>query len=148
MTAERNFEGAHEVAAGRIEELRRLEAAERALAEALATYFRGRAGGAAQLHLAERYRAHAALLAARIHELGGELDVDSDDVWIMGDPREPKTILYAVQAAQRTYHDHLLDLDPQTMHLVRDRILPDHDAVLAALTGDAGYEAGFSREDG
>jgi hypothetical protein len=84
---------------------------------------------------------HSRLLAQRIHAMGGPTDVDPDEIWILGDPRELKTIVYAEQAAQRTYHDHIGDLDPETMGLVRERILPDLEAILEALTGEGGLMA-------
>src|SRR6478609_7722511 len=105
--------------AGRIEELRRLEAAERALADAFVAFARSSEGGARLLHLAERRWRLAERLAERIVALGGEPQVDPDDIWIIGKPDELATIIYAEQSAQRTYHDHLLDLDPETMALVR-----------------------------
>ncbi len=147
MDEERKDEGSPELVAGRTEELRRLEACERALAEALTAYARCCEGGAGLLHWADRHREAAALLADRITAMGGNVAVDADEAWIMGDPRELKTILYAEQAALRTFHDHLLDMDPETMRLVRDRILPAHEDVLAALTGERGYMA-QSREYG
>ncbi|HEX8953984.1 MAG TPA: hypothetical protein VF997_23550 [Polyangia bacterium] len=90
------------------------------------------------MHLAERHREIAALLGARIVALGGQPDSEPDDAWIIGRPDELETIVYAEQAAQRTYHDHLLDLDPETMLLVRDRVLPAHEDTLEALTGERG----------
>src|SRR4051812_27711864 len=138
LTAERKGEGMPGLVAGRIEELRRLEAAERALADAFVAYARAAEGGAQLLHLAERRWRIAELLAARITALGGQPEVDADDIWIIGAPDKLETIIYAEQAAQRTYHDHLLDLDPETMALVRDRILPEHEDTLEALTGERG----------
>ncbi|MCU1281945.1 MAG: hypothetical protein JWM53_5491 [bacterium] len=123
---------------GRIEELRRLEAAERALAIAFLAYTRAAVGGAQLLHLASRHEDCAALLAERIVALGGTTDVDPDDQWIIGPPEHLATIVYAEQAAQRTYHDHLLDMDPETMRMVRDRILPQHEDTLELLTGERG----------
>jgi hypothetical protein len=141
VDTERKDEGSQELAAGRIEELRRLEAAERALADALLTYARACEGGSKLLHFAERHREHSRLLAERIRAMGGPVDVDPDDAWIMGDPRDIKTISFAEQAALRTYHDHMIDMDPETQRLVRDRILPDHEDILEVLTGERGYMA-------
>ena len=138
MTAERKGEGMPGLVAGRIEELRRLEASERALAGAFVAYARTSEGGSRLLHLSERHREIAELLAARIDALGGESSVDADDLWIIGPPEKLETILYAEQAAQRTYHDHLLDMDPETRALVRGRILPDHEDTLEALASERG----------
>jgi hypothetical protein len=138
LTAERKDEGAHGLVAGRVEELKRLEACERALAQAFVAYARAAEGGAALLHLGERHLHDAELLAGRIVALGGRPDVEPDDLWIIGDPAKLDTIIYAEQAAQRTYHDHLLDMDPETMALVRDRILPAHEDTLALVTGERG----------
>jgi hypothetical protein len=138
LSAERKGEGMPGLAAGRIEELRRLEAAERALADAFVAYARAAEGGGRLLHLSERHRRSAELLAGRIVALGGQPDIEPDDIWIIGPPDKLETIVYAEQAAQRTYHDHLLDMDPETMALVRDRILPEHEDTLALLTGERG----------
>jgi hypothetical protein len=138
LNKERKGEGPPELVAGRVEELRRLEASERALAEALVAYARQAEGGGRVLHLAERHRQIGELLAARIVALGGAPDVDPDDNWIIGAPEKIETIIYAEQAAQRTYHDHLVDLDTETMRLVRDRILPEHEDTLELLTGERG----------
>lgn len=140
LNEERKGEGAREVVAGRVAELRKLEAAERALADALCAFARSAAGGGQMLHLAERHFELAALLGQRIVALGGKPEADPDDQWIIGRPEELDTIVYAEQAAVRTYHDHLLDLDPETMHLVRDRILPAHEDTLEALTGERSVE--------
>ena len=140
MYEERKDEGAREVVAGRVAELRKLEAAERALADALCTYARAAPGGGQVLHLAERHFELAALLAKRIAALGGEPQVEADDQWILGAPEKLTTIVFAEEAAIRTYHDHLLDLDPETMLLVRDRILPAHADALEALTGSRSVE--------
>lgn len=133
-------EGAREVVVGRVAELRKLEAAERALADALCAYARAAPGGGQVLHLSERHVGLAALLAKRIAALGGEPQSDADDQWIIGPPEKLATIVFAEEAAIRTYHDHLLDLDPETMLLVRDRILPAHADALEALTGARSVE--------
>jgi hypothetical protein len=134
VTDERNDQGARGLVAGRVEELKGLEASERGLAEAFVAFARAATGGGRMLHLAERHRSIAELLAERIVSLGGEPDPYPDDLWIIGPTDEIETILYAEQAALRTYHDHLLDFDGETMRLVRDRILPDHDNTLELLT--------------
>jgi hypothetical protein len=136
LDEERKARGAPDLAAGRVEELRRLEAAERALADALLTYARAAPGGGQLLHLGERHVQIAKLLADRIVSLGGSPRVDADDQWLIGPPQARETIVFAEQAAQRTYHDHLLDMDPDTMVLIRDRVLPAHEATLQALTGE------------
>jgi hypothetical protein len=96
------------------------------------------------LHLAERHRRIAALLAERIVALGGVPDVDPDDQWILGPTHEYRTIRYAEESALRTYHDHLPDFDPETMRLVRDRILVEHEDTLALLTGERGISQPFA----
>jgi hypothetical protein len=126
------------VVAGRIAELRRLEACERGLADAYAVYGR-RARDPRWVTLRERHLAHAAILALRVRELGGAPAGDSDDEWIMGTARELSTIVFAEHAALRTYHDHLLDLDPESMTLVRERILPSHERTLGELTGEQDF---------
>ncbi len=136
MYGERKDEGAPEVVVGRVAELRKLEAAERALADALCAYARSAPGGGQMLHLAERHWQLAGLLGERVQALGGAPEVDPDDQWLIGRPEELETILFAEQAALRTFHDHLIDLDPETMVLVRDRVLPTHEETLAALTGE------------
>jgi hypothetical protein len=134
VSDERNGEGTRGLVAGRVEELKRLEASERGLAEAFVAFARAATGGGRMLHLAERHRSIAERLADRIVALGGQPDPYSDDLWIMGPTDEIETILYAEQAALRTYHDHLLDFDGDTMRLLRDRILPEHEETLALLT--------------
>ncbi len=133
MIGERKNEGAPGLVTGRIEELRHLEAAERGLAKAFGEYTRAAGHDGRLLHLAEQHRRTADLLARRLGELGGEAYADPDDQWILGPTDRLETILFAEQSARRTYHDHLLDLDPDTMHLVRERILPVHDETLALL---------------
>ncbi len=140
LNEERKGGGARDLLAGRVEELRRLEASERALADAFCAYARSAPGGGQLLHLAERHTNIAALLAERIVALGGRPEVEPDDIWIIGPPEERQTIVFAEQAAQRTYHDHLLDLDPETMTLVRERVLPAHEDALQALTGERTVE--------
>jgi len=122
--------------AGRVEELRRLEAAERALGDAFADYARATTGGARLLYIAERHHRHAELLAERIRQLGGRPEVDPDDVWILGPTRDLQTLINAERQAHRTFHDHLVDLDPETRQLVRNRILPEHEQTLDELTGE------------
>ena len=118
---------------GRIEELRRLEAAERGLTRAFVQFARAAGSDGRLLHLAEQHRRTAELLAERLTELGGETDLDADDQWIVGPTDRLDTILFAEESARRTYHDHLFDLDPETMRLVRERILPVHEETLAIL---------------
>lgn len=138
MNEDWKAEGAHGVVTGRLEELRRLEAAERALADAFVAYARAAEGGSQLLHLSERHRQIAQLLADRIVALGGSPDVYPDDQWLIGAPEKLETIVYAEQAAQRTYHDHLLDMDPDTQKIVRDHVLPAHESTLELLTGEGG----------
>ena len=136
MYEERKEEGAPEVVTGRVAELRKLEAAERALADALCAYARSAPGGGQMFRLAERHRELATLLGERVKVLGGVPEVEPDDQWLIGKPEELETILFAVEAALRTFHDHLIDLDHETMVMVRDRVLPTHEETLAALTGE------------
>jgi hypothetical protein len=138
LSDERKDEGVRGLVAGRVEELKRLEASERALAEAFVAFAQAAEGGGRMLHLAERHRQIAALLAERIVALGGAPDLYADDLWIIGPPHELATIVYAEKSAQRTYHDHLLDFDHDTMLLMRDRILPEHERTLELLTGEPG----------
>ena len=136
METEEKPEGARMVVAGRVEELRLFEACERALARAYAEHARQAVGGARFFYLTERRRRDAELLAARILELGGDARVEPDDLWIMGPTDELGTLLFAEHQAVRTYRDHLLDLDPESMMLVRDHILPHHERTLEELTGE------------
>jgi hypothetical protein len=136
MTRQEHFRRPSRAVAGRIEELRRLEACERGLIEAYAAYGRQARGDTRWVSLRERNLGHAALLARRIRELGGALREDSDDEWIVGSPRALATLVEAEHKARRTYHDHLTDLDPETMALVRERILPAHEQTLAQLLGE------------
>jgi hypothetical protein len=129
------------VVTGRVEELRHLEACERALADAFTEYANSIRGGTRYLNVAENLRRHAVLVATRIIELGGRPEIEPDDQWILGPTDELGTLVLAEEMAQRTYHDHLLDFDPITMQLVRDRILPDHEAALELLTGEGGLMA-------
>jgi hypothetical protein len=145
---ERKDEGMPGLVAGRLEELKRLEAAERGLVEAFVDFARSAEIGGRLLYLAERHRQIAALLAERIVALGGEPDLYADDAWIIGPTDELDTIVYAEEAAQRTYHDHLVDFDPVTMRLVRDRVLPEHESTLELLTGERGLMQPHRAEQG
>jgi hypothetical protein len=128
-----------ELTAGRVEELRRLEALERGLAQALTDYARSLTGGGALLHLAARSQRHAVLLAQRISALGGHPHIDPDDLWIVGLADRKQNVIFAVETALRTYHDHLLDFDLDTRVVVRHQILPDHEDTLARLSGESGW---------
>jgi hypothetical protein len=130
-------EGAPGLVTGRIEELRRLEAAERALAQAFVEFTRATRHDGQLLHLAEQHRRTSELLAERLTQLGGEAYADPDDQWIVGPTDRLDTIVFAEESARRTYHDHLLDLDPDTMRLVRERVLPVHEETLALLEPQA-----------
>ncbi len=124
------------VGRGRVEELKRLEAGERALADAWRDYAQSAPERWAACHMAERHRQHALTLAWRLLALDSEPNDSSDDEWINGPRGELQTLLDAEQAARLTYHDHLGDFDPRTCELIRERILPDHEALLAELVGD------------
>lgn len=136
LDGERKHEGSHELVAGRIAELRHLEAGERGLAEAYNAYAHHADGATRFLGIAGRHLEHAALLAGRIEELGGHPALDGEDYWILHPPTSLAALIEAENAAHRGYHDHLLDLDPETMRLVRDRILAEHEDTLAQLTGE------------
>ena len=136
MEAEGKPEGARWVVTVRTEELRLFEACERALAGAYAEYARAAVGGARFLHVVDRHRRHAERLAARIAQLGGDPRVEPDDLWIMGPTDELATLVLAEHQAERTYRDHLLDFDPESMMMVRDQILPEHERTLEELTGE------------
>ena len=129
-------EFAQVVGRGRCEELKRLEASERALADAWHAYAQSAPERWAACHLAERHRQHALTLAWRLMALGDEPNYDLDDEWIQGPRNTLRTLLNAEQAARLTYHDHMGDFDARTCELIRERILPDHEAVLAELAGD------------
>jgi hypothetical protein len=138
MASQGNSERPQMVVSGRILELKRLQACERALGEAFTTFARERPGGARCLEFAVRHREHARLLGVRIAELGGSQasqDV-SDDEWLMGPPDQLSTLVYAEHMALRTYHDHLQDLDPASLVLVREHILPGHERTLQELVGE------------
>jgi hypothetical protein len=137
MGSYENFERPHAVVSGRIVELQRLEACERGLADAYCTYAHGFRGAPTPwLTLAERHRSHACILAARVRELGGAALDESDDEWVMGDAHQLRTLIFAEQIALRTYHDHLLDLDQETIALLRESILPSQEEILATLVGE------------
>jgi hypothetical protein len=136
-------ESAHVVGRGRIEELKRLEASERALADAWTTYSRSAPERWVACTLAERHRQHALALAWRLMALGDEPSYAVDDEWITGPPDRLETLLRAEQAARLTYHDHMGDFDARTLELVRERILPDHEALLEELVADPAY-GGYS----
>jgi hypothetical protein len=121
---------------GRIEELKRLEASERALADAWSYFARSSPDRWAACTLAERHRQHALALAWRLMALGDEPSYAVDDEWIQGPRDRLETLVHAEQLARLTYHDHLGDFDPRTMELIRERILPDHEALLEELVDD------------
>jgi hypothetical protein len=133
LIGERKNEAARGLVTGRIEELRRLEAAERGLARAFGEFTRAAGRNGELLHLAEQHRRTSELLAERLSQLGGDAYADPDDQWVVGPADRLETIVHAEQSARRTYHDHLVDLDPDTMRLVRERVLPVHDETLALL---------------
>lgn len=133
MNDERKRGGSLRVGGGRIEELRRLAACERALAGAYRVAARSHRASARLRQLGERHLRSGAMLSARIVELGGAPEVQPDDGWLLGRPEQLSTLVYAERTALATYHDHLLDLDGRTLHLVRNEILPAHQEALAAL---------------
>ncbi|HEX4459833.1 MAG TPA: hypothetical protein VIA18_17765 [Polyangia bacterium] len=131
------------VGRGRIEELKRLEAGERALADAWRDYAQSAPERWAACSLSERHRQHALALAWRLMSLGDEPGFHIDDEWVSGPHDDLQTLLRAEQAARLTYHDHLGDFDPRTRDLIRERILPDQEALVAELSGDDAW-GGFA----
>jgi hypothetical protein len=118
---------------GRVGELRRLEASERALAALYRRHARRRPGTPHLERLGLLMLEHAALLRARLHGLGVEPLDERDDQWIRGPLDEWETLRSAQYVAMATYHDHLLDQDPETARLMRDVILRGHSQALAEL---------------
>ena len=111
----------------RVEELRRLEMCERALA---AAFRRARLP-----ELAMGSERLAAELRARLESLGGTAGAGTDDAWLMG------RLADASRLALATYHDHLGDFDPITSALFRDQCIPHHRAALAQLDANAFVES-------
>lgn len=136
MTKYRKSQPAYVVGGGRIEELRRLEAGERALADAWMRFAGEKAERWELRRIAELHRRHSVQLAWRIDALGGEVMLDPDDQWISNRPLSRESLQVAEETARLTYHDHLLDLDPESIELVRNRILPEHERMLQELTGE------------
>lgn len=134
MDAERKPVGAPVVVSGRVEELRLFEAGERALAHAWSQYAHAVAASAYWLELADRHRAFAEALAARVVALGGDPRIDPDDQWISGPTTELATLVRAEEAAMRTYVDHLIDLDPASQQVARC-IVEAHERIVTELTG-------------
>jgi hypothetical protein len=117
---------ADEPTLGRRLEIAHFERCERALADAYR-----RAG---RQSAAERHRVHAELLAARVRALGGgALREPPDDDWLNRGGRGVEQLRRAEYEAMATYHDHLSDFDLETVNLVRDVILPEHQELLDAL---------------
>ena len=134
MRAEGKSEGPPLVVQGRIEELRRLQASERALADAYRAAAGMIEGGRRLLAIAERHRISADELSERLVAIGGVPRSDGDDEWILGRPEQLSTLTYAERTAIATWHDHLLDLDEETKRLVLERVLPAHQRALDELT--------------
>jgi hypothetical protein len=107
---------------------------ERALA-ALYRRHANRAGANAPWLVAAAVRRleDAALLGARLRALGGAPGDGIDDEWIRGPLDAAETLRRAERAAFATYRDHLVDHDSETVHLLRERILPGHAAALVEL---------------
>jgi hypothetical protein len=143
LDGERKGEGQPTVAKGRLEELKHLEAGERALAAAYVEHAHGAEAVARFLRLGERHRQHAAILAERIVALGGAPKAEPDDYWILGDIADEATLIEAEQNALHAYHDHLLDFDPETMQLIRDRIIHEHENALDELTEEPPFTLDF-----
>jgi hypothetical protein len=121
---------------GRVGELRRLEASERALAALYRRQARLRPGAVYLVRLALLMLEHAALLRGQLLRLGVEPLDERDDQWIRGPIDDWETLRRAQYAAKATYHDHLLDHDPEIARLLRDVILRGHTEALDEL--DAG----------
>jgi hypothetical protein len=113
-----------------VEELVRLERCERGLSEA---YVRAGLVEEAALH-----RHHSELLRARIEALGGEVAEDPDDDWLWRRAAGDEALRLAEHESIAIYHDHLIDFDPETRAVVRDRILPEHERLLAAFDRSLG----------
>jgi hypothetical protein len=122
---------------GRIEELRRFERSERALADVYRYHSLDLPGGEETVQrLAREHLAHAALLRARIEALGHRAHPGADDSWIRGD--DLTSLQWSEQISLATYHDHLLDFDDATTEAIRELIIPDHAHALELL--DPSYE--------
>jgi hypothetical protein len=118
----------------RIEELRRLEMCERALAQAYRRLARRRSGNESiVLHsIATLGEKHAELLRDRVEALGGQCDSATDEAWLVGD-----CLSDAEDLAIACYHDHMGDHDDQTMAMIREQILPHHRAARDYLERDS-----------
>jgi len=116
-----------------VEELKHLEAGERALTAAYVEHARDTNAVARFLRLGERHRQHATLLCERIAALGGKPLAEPDDYWIHGDVANEATLIEAEENALHAYHDHLLDFDPETTQMIRDRIIHEHENALEEL---------------
>lgn len=136
MTKQRKAEPAYVVGGGRIEELKGLEAGERALAEAWMQFACARADRWELRRVAELHRRHSVQLAWRIEALGGEPAYEPNDQWITNRPLTLQSLVAAEEQARLTYHDHLLDLDPESIELVRNRVLPEQERLVQELTGE------------
>jgi hypothetical protein len=123
----------------RVEQLRRLELCERALARAYVVQARLDERDRASLEqIAARHLASATLLGQRVRALGGDLDdLVDDDSWLFGSIRERRTLAWAEHAAIATYHDHIGDYDEVTAALFAEHLLPAHREALDFLERDS-----------
>lgn len=115
-----------------VEELKHLEACERALAE---SYRRQPLvpgiSSRDLMAIAAQHIEHAAILRGRLVALGGVPIELPDDAWLEG--TDGAALIAAERSALATYHDHLTDLDPATARVVRACILREHALTLALL---------------
>jgi len=120
---------ATETTSWRIEELRRLEMCERALAHAYRSHPRSGELWDGELNrIAMHHLQHAAILRGRLAALGAEPGDGMDDEWVRGGD-----LVDAERASLATYHDHLTDLDPATARAVVEFVIPDHAMALHCL---------------
>jgi hypothetical protein len=123
---------AQETTSWRIEELRRLEMCERALARAYRCHPRSGEIWDGELNrIAMHHLQHAAILRGRLAALGAEPGEGMDEEWVRGG-----SLREAERASLATYQDHLTDLDPGTAQAVREVVIPDHAMALACLDPD------------
>jgi hypothetical protein len=121
----------------RLRELRHFERAERGLARAYRAAHGLPGIPDRQLaELAEKHIAHAELLRARLQELGGAIDREEEDVWVIG--QDVAALRWGEQQSLATYHDHLTDMDRASAEVVNRFILPEHADALSLL--DPHYE--------
>jgi hypothetical protein len=55
-----------------------------------------------------------------------------DDLWVTGDPCDPEVLLLAERASHDTWHDALLDFDPELQRAIAETLLRDHHGLIRA----------------